>query len=222
MAMGHGNRRSGIARRQILQAGTVVAASILIGRAAAAAALPTKFDQADIAEIAKDWPDSARAAIREISGKYGPPQEATATLLIWHGNGPWKRTIIHKSVVEHDFPMKHEDVLEQVAEYKVPLNFFNALAAFDGSVVADRTRGELTAHCDKEATNFVALNLAHDILRGRKTAEQARDEFAAILRDIQAGRNPEYAQKLLLGSPQGDLADPDTPVVLPASGSSRP
>jgi hypothetical protein len=185
--------------------------------------LPARFDEADLREITRDWGEASKAAADEMVKKYGPPQEATETMLIWRENGPWKRTIVHKQGIEHAFPAPHQDVLEQVVSYKVPLNFFNALATFDGSVIADRTRGELTAHCDREATNILVLNLAHDIVRGDKTAEQARDFAADAMRQMQAGKVPDYAQKLLLGPPQGDLSDPDVPVVTSAaSGSSTP
>jgi hypothetical protein len=198
--------------------------AIGVGAAGARAAMPpTRFDEADLGEITRDWREASKAAADEMVKKYGPPQEATETMLIWRENGPWKRTIVHKQGIEHAFPAPHQDVLEQVVSYKVPLNFFNALATFDGSVIADRTRGELTAHCDREATNILVLNLAHDIVRGDKTAEQARDFAADAMRQMQAGKVPDYAQKLLLGPPQGDLSDPDVPVVTSAaSGSSTP
>jgi hypothetical protein len=224
----HREQRTAIDRRGLLRAGTALglgAAAAAIGGtggARAAASLPTRFDAADVADVVKDWPDASKAAADEIVRKYGPPQEATATMLLWRENGPWKRTVVHKNGVEHDFPTPHQDVLEQVVAYKVPLNFFNALATFDGSVVADRTRGELTARCDREATNMLVLNLAHDIVRGYKTADQARDVAADAMRQMQAGKTPDYAQKLLLGPPQGDLSDPDTAAVMPAaSGSSN-
>ena len=223
----HRGQRTAIDRRGLLRAGTALglgaaAAAAATGASGArAASLPTRFDAADVTDIVKDWPDASKAAAEDITRKYGPPQEATATMLVWRENGPWVRTIVHKQGVEHDFPAPHQDVLEQVVAYKVPLNFFNALATFDGSVIADRTRGELTAHCDREATNMLTLNLAHDIVRGYKTAEQARDVAADAMRQIQAGTTPVYAQKLLLGAPQGDLSDPDTAAVMPAaSGSS--
>jgi hypothetical protein len=222
----HREQRTAIHRRGLLRAGTALglgagAAAAFANVGARAASLPTRFDAADVAAIVKDWPDASKAAADEILRKYGPPQEATATMLVWRENGPWKRTIVHKNGVEHDFPGPHQDVLEQVVAYKVPLNFFNALATFDGSVVADRTFGELRAHCDREATNMLALNLAHDIVRGYKTAEQARDVAADAMRQMQAGTMPDSAQKLLLGPPQGDLSDPDTASVAPsASGSS--
>lgn len=37
------------------------------------------------------------------------------------------------------------------------------LVRFDGSVIIDRTAGEVAARCDMEAMNILTLNLVHDI-----------------------------------------------------------
>jgi hypothetical protein len=210
-----GNRRPsrGIGRRMLLQAGAMAGAGVLSG--AGAQAQP---DRAAVSALIKDWPREAKAAAEEMLGKYGPPQEATATQLTWQANRPWTRTVVYKTGVEHDFPAKHLDVLEQAVPYRVPLNFFEALATFNGSVVPDRTRGELVAHCDREATNILALNLAHDIIRGQKTVTQAREAMTEGMRGIQSGQVPEDARDLRLGPPQGDLRDPDTAAMTPAPG----
>jgi hypothetical protein len=55
-----------------------------------------------------------------------------------------------------------------VIDYRVPIKFFTLLAQFDGSVVAERTAGELSARCHDEEANNLALNLAHDIVVGQK------------------------------------------------------
>ena len=190
-----------------------LAAALVLAIGPAWAATPAQPDAAAAAEVIKDWPKPSQDAAQAMLRKYGAPQEATATMLLWSGNGPWVRTIVHKTAVEHDFPQKHADVLEQAVQYRVPLNFFAALATFDGSLVPDRTRGELTVHCDTEATNILVLNLARDIIRGEKTADQARTALAAAMREIQAGRTPADATELRLGPAQGDLSDPDTAVV---------
>ncbi|MBV8915832.1 MAG: hypothetical protein JOZ05_22685 [Acetobacteraceae bacterium] len=187
----------------------------LLAAALAAPAYAAGPDPAAVADTIRDWPGPSQDAAREMLQEYGAPQEMTPTMLIWKGNGPWTRTVVYKSGVEHDFPAKHQDVLEQAAEYRVPLNFFEAIATFDGSVIPDRTRGELLARGDHEATNILAINLARDIIRGEKTAQQARDAMAAGVREIAAGRVPGDAKELRLGPPQGDLRDPDTPVVSP-------
>jgi hypothetical protein len=201
----------------------LLAAPLLAGPAFARPVLAAELDQPDPARVAtviRDWPKPSQNAAQEMMRKYGPPQEATATLLIWQGNSPWKRTLVHKSPVEHDFPLKHMDVLEQVADYRVPLNLFSPLATFDGSVVANRTRGEVSASGDTEATNIMALNLADDIVQGKKTVEQARDAMGAAARDLAGGRTSQDAKELRLPPPQGDLADPDTAVVVaPGKGS---
>jgi hypothetical protein len=207
----HPARRTG--RRPLLQAGAILGAGLATG--AQARAQP---DQATVANLIKDWPAEAKAAAEEMLRTYGAPQEASTTQLHWQANRPWIRTVVHKTAVEHDFPAKHMDVLEQVVSYRVPLNFFEALATFNGSVVPDRTRGELTAHCDRETTNILALNLSHDIIRGQKTVAQAREAMGAGLGEIQAGRIPEDARELRLGPPQGDLRDPDSAIVAPVPG----
>ena len=211
--MEHSREADGIDRRRALALGAAVGASVWGATRAQAAVGPAKIEAGDVAEITREWPEAARAAAADMLRKYGPPQEATARLLVWRDNGPWKRTVVHRDAADHAFATPHKDVLEQVVEYKVPLNFFNALAVYNGSVLADRTRGELTAHCDKETTNFLALNLAHDIIRGRLTAEQAREAHTRALQELMAGKSPDYTQKLMIGSPQGELADPDTPTI---------
>jgi hypothetical protein len=180
------------------------------GHAATGNAQP---DPAGIADTIKDWPKAAQAAAQDMLKAYGPPAEATATMLIWQNNGPWVRSVVHKSPVDHDFPIKHQDVLEQVVEYRVPLNFFEPIATFDGSVIPNRTRGELTASGDREAANILALNLADDIVQGRKTADQARSAMVTAAREIAAGHTPEDAGKLHIPKPQGDLRDPDTAII---------
>ena len=61
---------------------------------------------------------------------------------------------------------------------------FTPLAEFDGSVVVERTAGEVSARCHDEQANFLVLNLMHEIVTGTKSVQEARDydakEFAEI------------------------------------------
>ena len=79
--------------------------------------------------------------------KYGPPAEATPTKLFWYGNGPWKRTVLTSDIVAHNWPTVHTDFLTQVIDYRVPPESFDDIAEFDGSILLDRTRGEVAARC---------------------------------------------------------------------------
>jgi hypothetical protein len=39
----------------------------------------------------------------------------------------------------------------------VPVDTFNDLAAFDGSVLVDRTKGEISARCEGQEASLLAL-----------------------------------------------------------------
>jgi len=81
---------------------------------------PAKADQ-----IIQDWPETAKKSAQAMIEKYGPPSEATPSMLLWQKNGPWKRTTVNKEEVDHDFPMPHKDVMEQFVNYKVPPEKFD-------------------------------------------------------------------------------------------------
>ncbi len=112
----------------------------------------------------------------ETIKKYGLPNEATPTLLIWHNSGPWKRTIITSDETAHDFPTPHTDYISQTLNYDIPLEKVPDVLAFDGIIIY-RTAGQVTASCDNEAANLLTVNLLHDIVTGKKTVDEARHEF---------------------------------------------
>jgi hypothetical protein len=164
-------------------------------------------------QLIRNWPDVSVKAAKEIIQKYGQPNEATPTMLVWNNNGPWKRTIVYKQEVAHDFPMPHKDVLEQFIPYNAPADKFDELAAYDGSVIAERTKGELSARCDKEAANFIALNLANDIVQDSKSVEEARQAYVEAIKATMDGNPPAIAQKLTFNVQQNYAGDTDRPVM---------
>ena len=153
--------------------------------------------------------------------KYGAPAEATPTRLIWFNNGPWKRTIILKEETPHNFPMPHMDVMEQVINYRVPPDKFDNLARYDGSVIVERTRGEMSARCDKEEANFLALNLAHDIISGRRGVVAAREFYAEQIQELMAGRKGPYVTGLIFDVPRGNVGFRDRALIGRQSANER-
>lgn len=160
-------------------------------------------------QVITNWPANPKKVAQEIMKKYGEPNEATSTMLVWHNNGPWKRTILHVEEAPHKFPKAHTDMLEQYIDYKVPPAKFDDVAIYDGSVVAQRTVGEMSARCDKEEMNFLALNLANDIAMGKKTVQQARDYYTRAVMDFGKGKMDPYVKKLQFNVPKGGTGDPD-------------
>ena len=124
------------------------------------------------------WPDESKEAAQLVIDKYGQPDEVTDSVLIWNKPGPWKRMVAYREFHPHNFPAPHNDSVESFLEHSVPPEQAGPLAEFDGSVVFNRTRGELSARCHDEEANFLALNLANDVATGEKTVEDARDYYA--------------------------------------------
>lgn len=174
-------------------------------------------EQRKVADVLGAWPEKPRLIARLMIEKYGQPDEIAKGRLIWNGNGPWKRTTVYREEVKHNWPMPHTDLLEQTVNYKVPPEKFSDLARFDGSVFAERTKGELSARCDKEEANFLALNLANEVIEGRKDVDEARRFYEQTIQRMLAGKSSNYLQKLLFKPASRKAGDPDKVSFKPTS-----
>jgi hypothetical protein len=163
-------------------------------------------------DIIQAWPEESREAAKLVIEAHGEPHEATESFLVWHETGTWKRIIASKSFYEHTFPAPHFDSVESVIDYCVPPERFSDLAAFDGSVVAERTAGELSARCHDEQANLLALNLVNDIVTGAKDVVEARAYYAKEFLDARRKQPTPYMEKLHF-QPNGRTADPDERVL---------
>ncbi len=142
--------------------------------------------------------------------KYGTPDEVTPHQLVWRDRGPWNRIVATKAFHRHDFPTTHYDSVEGIIDYKVPPDKVTELAHFDGSVVVDRTQGELSARCHDEEANSLALNLVHDIVTGRKDVDAARQYYKQEFLDYRRGKPTPYMERLhFQPAAKGAAADPD-------------
>lgn len=156
------------------------------------------------------WPQASQMAAKEVMDKYGKPNESTPRMLVWYNNGPWKRTIIYDQEVKHIFPVDHVDVMEQTIDYKVPPNKATEVISYDGSVSISRTDGELSAKCDKEGANFLAINLANDVITGKKSVSEARAFYATTIKEfaLQNKMSP-YMESLQFSVAKGGTNDTD-------------
>jgi hypothetical protein len=186
----------------------IVAAALII-TATPALFAQTPVSASSLDQILAGWPEKPRQAVTTLVAKYGQPNEATPSMVIWNANGPWKRTIVHRDEIAHHFPKAHTDFVEQFIDYRVPVDKFDDLAAYDGSVIAERTKGEISARCDKEEMNLLALNLAHDIVRGARSVEDARRFYADTAMAAMRGEMHPYTQALQFEVPATRTADLD-------------
>lgn len=156
------------------------------------------------------WPKMSMAVATDLITRYGLPHESNSRRLTWYDNGPWKRTVLHREEIQHNFPLPHKDILEQTVSYRVPLAKVADLVKYDGSLVIDRTRGELTVHCDNERSNILTLNIADNIVTGDRNVEQALAYHAQVVRGVQTGEPETYPDKLRFKEPPAAAtADPD-------------
>lgn len=155
------------------------------------------------------WSEASKMAVMMMKKQYGEPNETTESMMMWNKTGQWKRTVIYAKEYKHDFPMPHTDVMQQWIDYDVPAEKYSDLAMFDGSVVCNRTNGEMSARCDKEGANFLAINLANDVVKGTKDYKTARDFYAKAVKEMINGGKPEYMQKLQFNVASGNTTYAD-------------
>jgi len=159
------------------------------------------------------WPQESREAAQLVIDKYGEPDEASESQLLWHNRGKWKRIVASKAHFHHEFPVPHRDSVKCVIDYRVPVEKFTPLARFDGSVVVERTTGEVSARCHDEEANNLALNLMHDIVTEVRNVEQARAYYAQEFLDYRRKRSTPYMEDLRFTPAGREAADPDTRVL---------
>jgi hypothetical protein len=125
------------------------------------------------------------------------------------------RVVASRVFYEHNFRAPHIDCVLSTIDCRVPPERVSALGQFDGSVVVERTAGELSARCHDEQANFLALNLMHDIVRGDKDVEAARSYYAKEFLDARRKVPTPYMEGLRF-EPKAGATDPDSRVLTDA------
>ncbi|MBI4488249.1 MAG: hypothetical protein HY694_04130 [Deltaproteobacteria bacterium] len=164
-------------------------------------------------DVTASWPETAKNTAKEIAQKYGAPDMVGSDLLVWKNKGPYVWIQVNRMEVQHNFPGPHKDVLDIAIPYKVPVAMLTKLAEFDGSAVAMRTKGLLVASCFKEGLDILILNLANDVVTGKKTPEEARAAFGEIATGMVNGKKNPYTEALQFKvQPLSATQDPDKPL----------
>lgn len=156
------------------------------------------------------WPAHSRGAARVFMARYGMPDEVAEDALIWRAKGPWKKTIVHRrSWLRYAFWSK-PNCVESAISHEVPKRSLADLTRFDDRITADPERAELSASSASEEENLLALNLADEIVNGRRTVEDARALRDKILRLADSGKSSSYLKGLLF-APNGGAFSPANP-----------
>lgn len=207
--------------------GMMVGATILAAGYAATAQSSLLQAQGNAAPRAEQaiasWKATPQEVAKKMIAKYGQPQEVTANRLIWHNNGPWKFTELVNEEIPHDFPVPHKDMLYQSINYEIKPDTADELLEYDGSVILERTKGEIAARCDKEEANFLALNLAHDVATGKKTPDEARRFYAdTIMAMMKENKMGDYLKGFQFKVPATNQGFSDKPFSATSSANGKP
>jgi hypothetical protein len=165
------------------------------------------------AKIIEDWPHESREAAQAVIDKYGEPDEATQHLLIWYQRRHWKKIVASKEFYRHDFPMPHTDSVQCFIDYRIPVSKFTPIGEFDGSVIVEHTAGEVSARCNDEEANCLALNLMHDIVIGAKNSQEARNYYASEVLSYRRKKATPYMEDLRFPLNGHNTGDPDTRIL---------
>lgn len=170
---------------------------------AAETAPPLPVATPSVETVVEKWPERARQIARVMIEKYGPPGKVAEDSLIWYGNGVWRRTVVYGTAWPHYIALPDKDYLEQTVACRVPDEKIDALKRFDPRVVIDREGRKLSARSESEPLNFLVLNLAHEIIAGRRSVEDARDFYRRTEELAAAGKSSRYLQGLMFAPDDG-------------------
>src|SRR5699024_6044443 len=124
-----------------------------------------------IEQILSTWEKKQREGALKIIKKYGYPQEAIASRLIWYNNGPWKRTVVLRDAVPHNLPTNNMDFLEQTVDYRTSVELFDEISLFDSACYHYSMSCYVTVICDKNEDNVLFVVLLHDIMSVYRTVD---------------------------------------------------
>jgi hypothetical protein len=159
--------------------------------------LESRLDQAQAA--ATSWHTDSKLLAMKFMAEYGPPDRIEADRLVWDSADPWSRIAVWNTQDREPTALGSES-LEQTLRYNVPPDKRKALAAFSDRLVVSDDCQELSARGDSEALNFLAINLADEIIRGDRSPEDARGFYDRVYRLSQAGKSSPYTQGLLFSA----------------------
>lgn len=145
--------------------------------------------------LAEHWSPPSADAARRLIDLYGAPDDAVPNKLTWHGKGPWRRIVVWNRPRVYRSP-RDFDLIMQTVKYPVTREQAAELVAFSGALVVNVDGGELSSRGSREEVNYLNLNLADEVLRGRKTVEEAQLVYRRVLDLTAAGKSSPYVSGL--------------------------
>jgi hypothetical protein len=138
-----------------------------------------------------DWAEPARLLATDLIEEYGPPDRVEPSRLVWQNKHLWENITVWDELPGRDY------FLEQTVSYPVPAQKRQDLAAFSDDVSLSAGGTELSVRSVSEDRNYLAVNLAYEIIEGIKTPAEARQSYDLTLRLKAAGKTSAFTEGLL-------------------------
>lgn len=164
--------------------------------------------------VISKWPEGARLTAREMISKYGEPNRFSEGALVWIDNGPWQKTVVYRNAWPHFLGRRDKDYLEQTIAYRVPVEKIEDLKRFDRRLEINESRGQLSSRSESEAMNFLALNLADEIVMDKRGVDDARDFMTKTESLTKSGKSSRYTKGFVFphrAVPEDPLRSPGAP-----------
>jgi len=143
------------------------------------------------------WPALPQATARLLIAKYGEPNTFDDNSLVWYDNGDWRKTVVYKKAPESFMGLHSRDILQQTVAYSVPDAKVGDLKSFDDRINYDKSSGEISSISESENLNYLALNLADEIVADRRSPQEARDFYRKTTKLAASGKSSAYTQGML-------------------------
>lgn len=141
--------------------------------------------------VVDHWSAPSVDAARRLMDRYGVPQEVEPDSLAWLEKGPCLRTrVLNRPRVYRS--LRDFDLIVSTVRYPVTRAQAAELVAFSGALTVDVERGEISSSATREEVNFLILNLADEVARGRKSVPEAQVAYRRVLDLSAAGKTSPY------------------------------
>jgi hypothetical protein len=180
-----------------------------VGAGCSSISLRTPESRRYFAQFVTDrWSNDSRLQAARLMDEHGPPDKIGHAELVWNDKGAWKRIRVWDATPYYDSSAGAPN-LEQTVSYPVLPERRAQLAALGGKLRVSRDGQELSARGASEAANLLTLNLADEIVAGRRSPKEASRFYDRTIELSVSGKSSPYLERLLF-----------TPLPVPAGEAS--
>jgi hypothetical protein len=141
------------------------------------------------------WSDWENLSLNAMIEEYGVPTRIETRRVVWEQKGPWKQISVWDELGWNQSLAAYNN-LEETISYLVPEDKRKALEDFSKGIIVSANGSELSSQSFSEKRNFLALNLADEIIRNVRNPEDAKSFYALTIKLADAGRTSPYMKGL--------------------------